>query len=296
MSDILVIGTQYGRIRAMFNDKGQRIKEAGPSTPVSVLGLSEVPEAGEFFEAVKDEKTARSLVEDRMDREARGEQGGAVRRPVSLEEFFSQMQESGDQTLNLIVKADVQGSLEPIINSLQDLGAEQQNVEILLEGTGNISESDVNLAVASEAIVIGFNVEVDNAARRVAEAEGVDVRQYQVIYKLIDDIEKALRGLLEPEYADKLIGRAVVRAVFKIGRRGSVAGSYIQEGKVTRNALARVVRNKQVLHESNVSSLKRFTEDVREVATGYECGIGVEGFDDFEEGDIIEAFVKERIN
>ena len=159
-----------------------------------------------------------------------------------------------------------------------------------------MSESDVNLAVASEAIIIGFNVEVDQAAHRQAETSGVDIRLYNVIYKLIDDIEKALQGLLEPEYADKLIGRAEVRAVFKLGRRGSVAGSYVLEGKITRNATARVIRNDQMLHESKISSLKRFTEDVREVATGFECGIGVENFDNFQEGDFIEAYVKERVN
>jgi len=293
---MIVIGTQYGRIRAMFNYIGKPVKEAGPSTPVSVLGLSEVPEAGDFFEAVKNEKSARALASERQDEEERGAQAAGVRRPISLEDFFSQMQESGDQTLNLIIKADVQGSLEPVVNSLNKLGNEKLKVKILLEGTGNISESDVNLAVASEAIIIGFNVEIDQAAHREAEVSGVDIRLYNIIYKLIDDVEKALQGLLEPEYADKVIGKAEVRAVFKIGRRGNVAGSYILEGKITRNALARVIRNDKVLHESKISSLKRFTEDVREVATGFECGIGMDGFNDFQEGDIIEAYVKERVN
>ncbi len=293
---MIVIGTQYGRIRAMFNYIGKPVKEAGPSTPVSVLGLSEVPEAGDFFEAVKNEKSARALASERQDEEERGAQAAGVRRPISLEDFFSQMQESGDQTLNLIIKADVQGSLEPVVNSLNKLGNEKLKVKILLEGTGNISESDVNLAVASEAIIIGFNVEIDQAAHREAEVSGVDIRLYNIIYKLIDDVEKALQGLLEPEYADKVIGKAEVRAVFKIGRRGSVAGSYILEGKITRNALARVIRNDKALHESKISSLKRFTEDVREVAAGFECGIGVDGFHNFQEGDIIEAYVKERVN
>jgi translation initiation factor IF-2 len=293
---MIVIGTQYGRIRAMFNYIGKPVKEAGPSTPVSVLGLSEVPEAGDFFEAVKNEKSARALASERQDEEERGAQAAGVRRPISLEDFFSQMQESGDQTLNLIIKADVQGSLEPVVNSLNKLGNEKLKVKILLEGTGNISESDVNLAVASGAIIIGFNVEIDQAAHREAEVSGVDIRLYNIIYKLIDDVEKALQGLLEPEYADKVIGKAEVRAVFKIGRRGSVAGSYILEGKITRNALARVIRNDKALHESKISSLKRFTEDVREVAAGFECGIGVDGFHNFQEGDIIEAYVKERVN
>jgi translation initiation factor IF-2 len=297
VGDTIVIGTQYGRIRAMFNDKGQPVKEAGPSAPVSVLGLPDVPEAGEFFEVVRNEKAARALVTDHEAIEAQGPRAATFRRPISLEEFFNQTREGGgDQVLYLIIKADVQGSLEPIVNSLKELGSDKLKVKILLEGTGNVSESDVNLAVASEAIIIGFNVEVDQAAQREAETSGVDIRLYDVIYKLIDDVEKALKGLLEPEYADKMIGRAEVRAVFKIGRQGTVAGSYIQEGKITRNAIARVFRNNQLLHESKISSLKRFTEDVREVATGFECGIGVENFNDFQEGDIIEAYVKERVN
>ncbi len=296
VGDIIVIGKQYGRIRAMFNHLGKGIKTAGPSVPVSVLGLSEVPEAGEFFETVQNEKIARTMVAERQEKEARGAQATGERRLVSLEDFFNQMQESGDQTLKLILKADVQGSLEPVLNSLKELGGDKLKVKVLLQGTGNISESDVNLAVASGAIVIGFNVEIDQAARRVVEAEGVDVRQYNVIYKLIDDVDKALKGLLEPEYAEKVIGRAEVRAVFRIARRGQVAGCYVQEGHITRNALARVLYNNEVLHESQIASLRRFTEDVREVATGYECGIDVEGFNKFKEGQIIEAFVKERVN
>ncbi len=294
-SDFVVMGTQCSRVRAMFNDKGKKIKKAGLSVPVSILGLSKVPEAGEFFEVVKSEKEAKSIVAERKDKAHRIRQA-IVPRLITLEDFFKQREESGDQTLRLIIKADVQGSLEPIVNSLKNLGDGSLKVKILLEGTGNISESDVNLAVASGAIVLGFHVEIDSAAKRVAEADGVDVRQYTVIYKLIDDIEKALKGLLEPEYADKVIGRAEVRAIFRIPRRGNIAGSYILDGQVTRNALARVVRNDQLLHESKFSSLRRFTEDVREVSSGFECGIGVEGFNDFKEGDIIEAYIKERIN
>ncbi|MCB0210425.1 MAG: translation initiation factor IF-2 [Anaerolineae bacterium] len=293
--NFIVVGSQYGRIRAMFNDKGKKIKEAGLSIPVSVMGLSEVPEAGDFFEVVSNEKTARAIVQERVDTHARNLQQ-ATRRPVSLEEFFQQRSETGDQTLRLIVKADVQGSLEPIVNSLKDLSASNVKVKILLEGTGDISESDVNLAVASHAIIVGFHVRTDSAAERLAEAEGVDVRLYEIIYKLIEDIEKALKGLLEPEYADKVIGQAEVRAVFRIPKRGNIAGCYILEGHVTRNSFIRVRRGSAVLHEGKISSLKRFTEDVREVATGYECGIGVDGFNDFEERDILEAYVKERVN
>ncbi|MBI1878905.1 MAG: translation initiation factor IF-2 [Chloroflexi bacterium] len=295
VGDIIVVGTQYSRIRAMFNDKGKRIKQAGPSVPASILGLSEVPEAGEFFEVVESERTARTMVEEHRAKTAKG-MPVAVSRPISLEDFFSKMQENGDQTLNLILKADVQGSLEPIVNSLKELGDDKLKIKLLLEGTGNITESDVNLAIASGAIIVGFNVGVDPGAERTAESDGVDIRRYDVIYKLIDDIDKALKGLLEPVYGDKVIGRAEVRAVFKIPKRGNIAGSYVLDGHMTRNALARVFRQNKQMHESKLSSLKRFTEDAREVATGYECGIGVEGFNDFQEGDIIEAYIKERIN
>ena len=295
MGDYVVIGTQYGRVRAMFNHLGKRIKKAGLSMPVSIMGLSEVPEAGEFFEVVKSERDARNLAQEREAQTHSTQQQGP-RRVVTLEDFFKLRQESGDQTLRLVLKADVQGSLEPIVNSLKDLGDDKLQVKILLEGTGNITESDINLAVASSAIVIGFHVDIDSAAQRVADAEGVDVRQYDVIYKLIDDINKALQGLLEPEYADKVIGRAEVRAIFRIPRRGNIAGSYVLDGNIARNALARVTRQGQILHESKFSSLKRFTDDVREVATGFECGIGVDGFNDFNEGDVIEAYIKERVN
>lgn len=296
VGDVVVIGTQYGRIRAMFNHLGKPVKAASPSTPVSVLGLSDVPDAGEFFEAMDNEKVARALVSERIDQETQGAVVASQRQPISLEDFFNQVQKSGDQTLRLVLKADVQGSLEPIVSSLKGLSYDKLKVKLLLEGTGNISESDINLAAASGAIVLGFNVDIDQGARRVIESEGVDVRHYQVIYKLIDDIDKALKGMLEPVYEDKVIGQAEVRAVFKTGRRSQVAGSYIRDGQIVRNGLARVLRNNEVLHTSKVASLKRFTEDVKEVATGFECGIGIDGFNDFKEGDIIEAYVKERVN
>ncbi len=296
VSDMIVIGTQYSRIRAMFNDKGKKIKQASLSQPVSILGLSEVPEAGEPFEVVENERAARSLVEERKALASAQNAQATVQRPMSLEEFFNLRQQNGEQTLNLIVKADVQGSLAPVVNSLKDLGDDKLKVKVLLEGTGNISESDVNLAVASGAIVIGFSVQVDQGALRVAETEGVDVRLYNIIYKLIDDIDKALKGLLEPVYQDKVIGKAEVRAVFKIPKRGNIAGTYVLEGQITRNAMVRVVRNGKVLHEGKLGSLRRFTEDVREVATGFECGIAVDGFDNFQPGDIVEAVVKERVS
>jgi translation initiation factor IF-2 len=295
VGNIIVVGKQYSRIRAMFNDLGKRVKQASPSMPVSVLGLSEVPEAGDFFTVVNTEKEARALVAVHQAASDLTAQAEPVRR-ITLEDFFSHVQQHGEHTLTLIVKSDVQGSLEPVVNSLKDLGDGKLKVKILLEGTGNITESDVNLAIASGAIIIGFNVEIDQSSRRLAETEAVDIRIYEVIYKLIDDVEKALKGLLEPEYADKVIGHAEVRAVFKIGKKGNIAGSYIVDGKITRNSLARVLRHTQPVYSGKISSLKRFTEDVREVATGFECGIGVDDFNELQEGDVIEAFVKERVN
>ena len=291
--DVVVVGQMHGRIRAMFNDRGKRIKKATPAMPVSVLGLPEVPSAGDIFEVVKNRKAAEKLIVERKDAADAAMSHG--RAPITLEDFLSILQGEEVKQLNLIIKADVHGSLEPIVNSLKTLGDEQHIVKVILQGTGNISESDITLAAASRAIVIGFNVSVDGAAKRIAEVEGVDIRNYRIIYKLIEDIDLALKGLYEPVYEDRVIGHAEVRAVFKAGRK-KIGGCYIREGKVTRDALARVVRNRKLLHSSKISSLRRFTEDVAEVATGFECGIGVEGFDDYAEGDIIEAYVRERVN
>ncbi len=291
--DVVVVGQMHGRIRAMFNDRGKRIKKATPAMPVSVLGLPEVPSAGDIFEVVKNRKAAEKLIVERKDAADAAMSHG--RAPITLEDFLSILQGEEVKQLNLIIKADVHGSLEPIVNSLKTLGDEQHTVKVILQGTGNISESDITLAAASRAIVIGFNVSVDGAAKRIAEVEGVDIRNYRIIYKLIEDIDLALKGLYEPVYEDRVIGHAEVRAVFKAGRK-KIGGCYIREGKVTRDALARVVRNRKLLHSSKISSLRRFTEDVAEVATGFECGIGVEGFDDYAEGDIIEAYVRERVN
>lgn len=294
--DLIMIGTQYGKIKAMFNDKGKRIEEAGLSVPVSILGLSDVPKAGNYFEVVKNEKMARAIVAKRRDRLDIQHRADSAPRPISLEEFFQLRSETGDQVLRLIIRADVQGSVEPIVNSLNNLNVKDIKVKILSQGAGNISESDVNLAIASGAIVVGFNVEVDAASKKLAEVMGVDIRQYDIIYKLIDDVEKALKGLLEPEYEDRTIGRALVRAVFKVPKKGRVAGSYILEGKITRNSLIKVYRQKSLLHEGRLASLRRVKDDVQEVATGFECGIGVDGFIEYKEGDIIEAYIKERIN
>jgi len=288
VGDIVLIGEEYGKVRAMFNDRGERVKEAGPSEPVAILGFPAVPTAGESFEVVDSERTARDLVSER--RGAREEGGQVERRVISLEDIFRRMQSGEVKELNLVLKADVQGSIDPIVKSLQNLGTEELKVRVLREATGNISESDIMLAVASSAIVVGFQVAIDSAAQKLAEAEGVDVRVYDVIYKLIDDIEKALKGLLEPTFREETIGRAEVRAIFRIPRKGNIAGSYVLDGQVTRGALARVRRNRDEIYNGRVASLKRFTEDVRQVAAGFECGIGLEGFEDFKEGDVIELY------
>jgi translation initiation factor IF-2 len=291
VGDVIIIGEKYGKVRAMFNDRGERVQEVGPATPVAILGFPEVPTAGDSFEVVESERAARNIVSQRADE--RLESGHQQRRTISLEDIFERMRLGEVKELNLVLKADVQGSIDPIVKSLKDLGDEDLKVRILRQGTGNISESDIMLAIASSAIIVGFQVEIDAAAQRLADVEGISVRIYDVIYRLIDDIDKALKGLLEPSYEDVVIGHAEVRAIFRIPRRGHIAGSYVLDGQVKRNALARVRRNGDEIYNGKISSLKRFTEDVREVDTGYECGIGLEGFEDFQEGDVIEIYTKE---
>lgn len=292
IGDVVVIGDRCGKVRAMFDDQRNRIQEAGPSMPVAILGLPSVPTSGDLFEVVESERVARDLIAVRV--EATREAAKVAPRTITLDDIFQRMQAGAIKELNLVLKADVQGSLEPIAKSLADLGSDKLKVNILHQGTGNISESAVMLAVASSAIVIGFNVEIDSAAQRLAEVEAVDVRRYHVIYRLIDDIDKALQGLLEPTYRDVVTGQAEVKAIFKIPRRGSIAGSYVLDGQITRNGLAHLLRGEEQIYEGKIASLKRFTEDVQEVASGYECGIRLEGFNDFQEGDIIECYQKER--
>ena len=292
VGDNLVVGSIYGRVRAMFDYQGKPVKKATPSTPVAILGLSDVPRAGDTFEVVPDEKRAKNLAQERAEKEAAA--GRRLPR-LSLDEIYDQIQAGKVKELLVILKGDVQGSLEPVRNSLERLGDENLRVRIIHEGTGNITESDVNLAIASEAIIIGFNVQIEPTARSMAEMEGVEIRRYEVIYKLIEDMEKALQGLLEPVYEDVVLGRAEVRAVFHISRRGKVAGVYVEEGEIRRNAQAKVIRDGEMLYDGQIASLKRFTEDVKEVAAGFECGMGLDGFEDFEEGDIIEVYKKERV-
>ena len=289
--DTIVIGNTWGRVRAMFNHLGKRVKKAEPSTPVEILGLSSVPQAGDTLTAVADERQAQSLLEKRKLEIQKKSQAAKA---VSLTNLYDQISSGHVKELNVILKTDVQGSLEPIRESLERLGTDKVQVRIIHSGTGNITGSDVTLAVASKGLIIGFNVSADEGARRLANAEGIDIRYYSIIYNLIDDLDKALKGMLEPVETEIIEGRAEVRAAFSAGKSRKAAGAYVTEGKVKRNALVRVKRGEQTLIESTVSSLRRFKDDVREVATGYECGISINDLNDFEVGDILEFFRKEK--
>ena len=292
VGDNVVVGAISGKVRAMFNDKGKGIRRAEPSMPVKILGLSEVPEAGDRLDVVADEKTARSIALSR----ARQKQAEvAVARAVSLDDIFAQIQEGQVKDLNLILKTDVQGSMEPIKNSLERLSREDVRVKIIHQGIGNVTESDVLLAQASNAIIIGFNVRPEPSARRVADMAKVDIRLYDVIYDLVDDMRKALLGMLEPKFQDVVEGHAEVRQLFKTGRGGVVAGSMVLDGKIVRGSLGRVRRGDEVVFEGKIASLRRFKEDAREVAVGHECGIAIEDFSAWQVGDIVESYRKERV-
>lgn len=291
--DSIIVGSTYGRIRAMFDDKGKKIKSAGPSIPVEILGLSEVPEAGDKFNVVKDEKTARIMAEKR--KEKLREQRLHSSHKVSLEDLYNQIQEGTVRELDIIVKADVQGSVEAVKQSFEKLSTESVKVRVIHGGVGAINETDVILATASTAIIIGFNVRPDAKTSELAEKENVDIKTYRVIYDAIDDIKKAMVGLLEPEYKEVVLGTAEVRQTYKVSNVGTVAGCYVQNGKITRNSKLRVIRDGIVIFESEIASLKRFKDDVKEAATGYECGIMVENFNDIKEGDLLEAYIIEEI-
>jgi translation initiation factor IF-2 len=291
--DAVVAGLTSGRVRAMFDETGSRVKAVGPSEPALVMGLSEMPLAGDLFEVVENEKVARAIAEER-----RLESEAPTVSPTqpTLDDIFAQFKAGDVKELNLIVKADVQGMLNPIVSHLNALETDELGIKILAAETGDIKESDVQLADVSDAIVIGFQVGVENSARRVADSLGVDVRLYNIIYNIFDDVEKALHGLLEPEYTEQTIGTAIVRQVFSISRVGKIAGCYVRDGQIRRNAKARVHRNgKVIVDQADITSLKRFEEDVREVNAGYECGLNVSGFDGFREGDVIECFTVERV-
>ncbi|MBP2031669.1 translation initiation factor IF-2 [Clostridium algifaecis] len=289
----IIVGTTYGRIRAMFDDKGKKIKSAGPSIPVEILGLSDVPEAGDKFNEVKDEKTARDLAESRKQK-AREEYLHSTHK-VSLEDLYNQIKEGKVKELNIIVKADVQGSIEALRQSLQNLSTDEVKVRVIHGAVGAITETDVSLASASNAIIIGFNVRPDTNAEKAAEKESVDIKTYRVIYTAIDDIKSAMIGMLEPDYKEKVLGKAQIRQTYKISNVGTIAGCYVQEGKIVRNSNVRIIRDGIVIFESELASLKRFKDDAKEVAQGFECGLSIEKFNDIKEGDIIEAYVMEEV-
>lgn len=293
IGDSVVIGTTHGRIRAMMNDKGKRVKIAGPSTAVEITGLSEVPEAGDQLFVVEDDKIAKAIVEKRVNK-IKAEQL-KVSQKISLDALFSQMTQGEIKELNLIVKADVQGSVEAVKQSLSKLSNEEVIIRPIHGGVGAITETDVMLAAASNAIIIGFNVRPTSIADSIAKKEEVDIRTYRVIYKAIEDIEAAMKGMLDPEFKEEHLGKAEVRATFKVPGAGTIGGCYVIEGKILRNAKIRLVRDGIVIHEGTIDSLKRFKDDAKEVATGYECGIGLSQFNDLKEGDIIEAYHMKEI-
>ena len=290
--DIVIAGTAVGRVRAMMDDTGKQVSEAGPSVPVEILGLSEVPQAGDEFNAVEDEKMARSLAEQRREKAKQEAFGSAAK--VSLDDLFARISE-GEKTLSVIVKADVDGSAEAVKSSLEKIAQDDVKVRVIHSAVGGITENDVMLAAASNAIIVGFNVRPDKNALDTAERQGVDIRTYRVIYECIEEITAAMKGLLAPEYKEVLLGHAEVRQTIHVPNVGTIAGSYVLDGKVTRKAQIRVVRDGVVVFEDKISSLRRFKDDVREVASGYECGIGLERFNDLKEGDVLEAFEMQEV-
>ncbi|KIV50308.1 translation initiation factor IF-2 [Aneurinibacillus migulanus] len=293
IGDPIVVGTAFGRIRAMVNDKGRRIKEAPPSTPVEITGLNDVPQAGDQFMVFEDEKMARQVGERRSASRREKELRASAR--VSLDDLFNQIKEGEMKDINVIIKGDVQGSVEALRGSLEKIDVEGVRVKIIHTGVGAITESDVILASASNAIIIGFNVRPEPNARVTAEAEKVDIRLHRIIYKVMEEIEAAMKGMLEPVYEEKVIGQAEVRQTFKVSRVGTIAGCYITDGKIQRDAGIRVIREGIVIYEGKIDALKRFKDDAREVAQGYECGITVEKYNDIKEGDVLEAFIMEEV-
>ena len=293
LGDIIIAGTAVGRVRAMVDDKGQRLTEAGPSVPVEITGLGEVPGAGNTFNAVADERLARELVEQRK-AEEKAKLNAPIQK-VSLEDLFSQIQAGEVKDLNIIVKADVQGSAEAVKASLEKISNEEVRVRVIHSGVGAINESDVMLASTSKAIIVGFNVRPDAAARDSAARNNVDMRMYRVIYDAINEVEAAMKGMLAPKFREALIGHAEVRQTYKVSGVGTIAGCYVQDGKIQRGCQVRIVRDGVVIHEGDLSSLQRFKDAVKEVSSGYECGIGIEKFNDIKDGDIIECFVMEQI-
>ncbi len=288
--DIVVAGTAYGRLRALLDFRGRKVEQATPSDPVSVLGLNDLPAAGDLFQVVENERDAREIV---LKRQEAAKKQAAQQKKATLEDLFARVRAGETKELNLILKADVQGSLEPIINEINNLDKGEINVNILYAETGNVSENDVLLASASQAIVVGFNVQADIAARRLAEAEGVSIRLYDIIYHLTEDLQKALKGMLTPEFTEKVIGKASVLQVFNISK-GKVAGCRVTEGEIHRNARVRMYRGQDIVYEGEIASLRHEKEDVREIRQGFECGILLKNFNDIQPGDVIECFILEK--
>ncbi len=292
--DVLIAGDATGRIKAMFDEHGKAVAAAGPSRPVTVLGLHQVPLAGDTFVAVKDEKTARADVEERL--RARDAARARESHSVNLDTLYGEISSGKVKELNIILKTDVQGSIDPIRNSLERLSNEEVRVKIIHSGSGAITESDVMLAVASRGIIVGFNAKPDPGAKRLGEAEKVDVRQYSIIYKLIEDLDLALKGMLDPVYNDVVDGNAEVRQIFRVRKLGNIAGCYVRDGKLERAGLVHVMRGGEQIADTRCAGLKRFQEDVREVQSGYECGVSLDGFDELQEGDVLEFYHRERAN
>lgn len=293
VGDTIVVGSSIGRIRAMKNDKGKVVKSAGPSTPVEIMGLTEVPQAGDTFYEVKNEKMAKHLIERRKRQEREKALNATTK--VTLDNLFSQMEEGNLKVLNLIVKADVQGSVEAVKQALEKLSNEEVKVKVIHAATGAVNQSDVTLAKVSNAIIIAFNVRPDNMAREIAEKDEVEIKPYSIIYQAIEDVEAAMKGMLDPEFEEKVIGNVEVRQTFRISNVGTIAGGYVISGKVERNANVRVIRENVVIHDGHLSTLKRFKDDVKEVTKGFECGIQIENYNDIKEGDVIEVYIMEEI-
>ncbi|PSR23828.1 MAG: translation initiation factor IF-2 [Sulfobacillus acidophilus] len=293
VGDVFLSGSVYGRVRALINDRGERLKEVGPSMPVEVLGFSQLPEAGDDFVILDDERQAKSIADARTNRSRASSEGNA--RGVSLDEFYQRLKDEAMRDLNLVIKADVHGSAEALGQSVTKLSNEEARVRVLHTGVGSVTESDVMLAQASGAIIIGFGVGIEAKARQLAEREHVDIRQYRIIYEALDDVKQALAGMLAPKFQELFLGRAEVREVFRVPKVGAVAGCYVTDGKILRSGKVRVLRDGAVIHDGSIASLKRFKDDVREVASGYECGIGLERFNDIKVGDIFEVYTHEEV-
>jgi translation initiation factor IF-2 len=293
VGDIIVVGETFGRVRALENDKGKRVSKAGPASAVVILGLADVPQAGDILRVVDDEKAARTMVESRKAATAAKSGEGSGR--ATLEDLYSQIQAGQAKELRIILKADVSGSLGAITHALEQLDQDEIRLSVLLEGAGDITDNDIMLAAASNAIVVGFNTKITETARRAAEVERVDVRLYDIIYKLTDDVEAALKGLLEPEVVEVVEGRAEIRQVFRVGKNTVIAGSFVTDGRIVRGNV-RVWRGGRIIATDRIDSLRRFRDDVREVLANYECGIGLANFHDLEEGDVIECFTSQTVS